>query len=141
MTPLMKKGASEYISENDLPSLRPEDASERLGQTLHDTLQKQSVSFIKCSPSPYTLPFSSLWKALFISYGGPYALAAGMKLLQDCLSFLQPQLLRWLLSYISICQTARYADDSTKPHPLEGFSIAVLMFVASVAQTVILNQV
>ncbi|KAK0238750.1 P-loop containing nucleoside triphosphate hydrolase protein [Armillaria nabsnona] len=123
MTPLMKKGASEYISENDLPSLRPEDASERLGQTLHDTLQKHS-----------------LWKALFISYGGPYALAAGMKLLQDCLSFLQPQLLRWLLSYISICQSARYADDSTKPHPLEGFSIAVLMFVASVAQTVILNQ-
>ncbi|KAK0488812.1 P-loop containing nucleoside triphosphate hydrolase protein [Armillaria novae-zelandiae] len=123
MTPLMKKGASEYISENDLPSLRPEDASERLGQTLHDTLQKHS-----------------LWKALFISYGGPYALAAGMKLAQDCLSFLQPQLLRWLLSYISICQSARYAHDSTKPHPLEGFSIAVLMFVASVAQTIILNQ-
>ncbi|SJL03580.1 related to YCF1-Vacuolar ABC transporter responsible for vacuolar sequestration of glutathione-S-conjugates [Armillaria ostoyae] len=123
MTPLMKKGASEYISENDLPSLRPEDASERLGQTLHDTLQKHS-----------------LWKALFISYGGPYALAAGMKLLQDCLSFLQPQLLRWLLSYISIYQSARYAHDSTKPHPLEGFLIAVLMFVASVAQTVILNQ-
>ncbi|KAK0497158.1 P-loop containing nucleoside triphosphate hydrolase protein [Armillaria luteobubalina] len=123
MTPLMKKGASEYISENDLPSLRPEDASERLGQTLHDTLQKHS-----------------LWKALFISYGGPYALAAGMKLVQDCLSFLQPQLLRWLLAYISICQSARYAHDSTKPHPLEGFSIAVLMFVASVAQTVILNQ-
>ncbi|KAK0432840.1 P-loop containing nucleoside triphosphate hydrolase protein [Armillaria borealis] len=113
MTPLMKKGASEYISENDLPSLRPEDASERLGQTLHDTLQKHS-----------------LWKALFISYGGPYVLAAGMKLLQDCLSFLQPQLLRWLLSYISIYQSARYAHDSTKPHPLEGFSIAVLMFVA-----------
>ncbi|KAK0457645.1 P-loop containing nucleoside triphosphate hydrolase protein [Desarmillaria tabescens] len=119
MTPLMKKGASQYISENDLPSLRPEDDSERLGKTLHDALQKQ---------------------ALFISYGGPYALAAGMKLVQDCLSFLQPQLLRWLLSYISIYQTARYADGSTKPHPLEGFSIAVLMFVASVAQTVILNQ-
>ncbi|KAK0202906.1 P-loop containing nucleoside triphosphate hydrolase protein [Desarmillaria ectypa] len=123
MTPLMKKGASEYISENDLPSLRPEDDSERLGQTLHATLQKHS-----------------LWKALFISYGGPYALAAGMKLVQDCLSFLQPQLLRWLLSYISICQSARYAHDSTKPHPLEGFSIAALMFVASVTQTIILNQ-
>ncbi|KAG7444271.1 metal resistance protein YCF1 [Guyanagaster necrorhizus] len=123
MTPLMKKGASQYISENDLPSLRPEDDSERLGQILHDALQKHS-----------------LWKALFISYGGPYALAAGLKLVQDCLSFLQPQLLRWLLSYISVYQSARYVHDSAKPHPLEGFSIAVLMFIASVAQTVILNQ-
>lgn len=95
------------------------------------------------SSSRFYLTISkSLWVALFVSYGGPYAFAAFLKVLQDCLAFLQPQLLRWLLSYISTYQSARLNLFSSpdSPSPLEGFAIAVLMFVASISQTVILHQ-
>ncbi|KAF9048225.1 multidrug resistance-associated ABC transporter [Hymenopellis radicata] len=121
MTPLMKKGASQFITENDLPSLRPADDSIRLSGRLERALKKHA-----------------LWKALFVAYGRPYGIAAGMKLVSDSLAFLQPQLLRWLLSYISLYQMDHFS--SSRRHPLEGFAIAVLMFIASIAQTVILNQ-
>lgn len=88
-------------------------------------------------------PNSTLWKALFVAYGKPYAVAAGLKVVQDLLAFLQPQLLRWLLAYISWYQSARFApvDGHDVPNKLEGFAIAGLMFVASVVQTITLNQV
>lgn len=59
------------------------------------------------------------------------------------LAFLQPQLLRLLLSYIARYQSARPSSSppaSGAPNALEGFSIAVLMFVASLMQTVVLHQ-
>jgi len=84
--------------------------------------------------------YSSLWKALFIAYGGPFAFAAGLKVLQDCLAFLQPQLLRWLLNYITMYQEARF-NPGSRPSDVEGVAIALIMFVASVVQTICLNQV
>ncbi|RDB20896.1 Metal resistance protein YCF1 [Hypsizygus marmoreus] len=125
MTPLMKKGASEFITEEDLPPLRPSDESANLGTDLEKALMKHT-----------------LWKALFIAYGRPYAGAAGLKIVQDFLAFLQPQLLRWLLAYISWYQTARFRPipGEELPSKLEGFAIAAIMFVASVIQTIMLNQ-
>jgi len=83
--------------------------------------------------------FSTLWKALFVAYGRPYAIAAGLKITQDFLAFLQPQLLRVLLLYISAYQGSRFGYS--RPSDFQGFAIAVLMFVASIIQTVCLNQV
>ncbi|KAI0080155.1 metal resistance protein YCF1 [Panus rudis PR-1116 ss-1] len=123
MDTLMKKGAKRFITENDLPALLPRDESAKLGEDLQAAMKNHK----------------SLWVSLFVAYGGPYALAAVLKLIQDCLAFLQPQLLRWLLSYISDYQSSRY-DGGKGPSPLEGFAIAILMFVASVTQTVILHQ-
>ncbi|KAJ7695169.1 metal resistance protein YCF1 [Mycena rosella] len=123
MTALMAKGASKVITEDDLPSLVPSDESENLGIKLEQYLSKYGV-----------------WKSLFLAYGGPYLTAAFLKIIQDCLAFLQPQLLRWLLAYISRYQSSRYQDGGPKPNPLEGFSIAVIMFIASVIQTILLNQ-
>ncbi|KAK7030741.1 P-loop containing nucleoside triphosphate hydrolase protein [Favolaschia claudopus] len=121
MTGLMAKGASKFITEDDLPSLLPSDESENLGNRLDRYLVKNGV-----------------WKSLFLAYGGPFLLAAFLKILQDCLAFVQPQLLRLLLAYIARYQDARFTDS--RPNPLEGFLIAVTMFVASVIQTVLLNQ-
>jgi len=64
-----------------------------------------------------------------------------MKMTQDCLSFLQPQLLRRLLSFITDYQEAREGLLDERPTPLIGFSFALLMFFASIVQTVILHQV
>ena len=60
---------------------------------------------------------------------------------QDCLAFLQPQLLRRLLSFITDYQEAREGLRNGLPTPLIGFSFASLMFLASIIQTVILHQV
>jgi hypothetical protein len=40
MTPLMKKGASQYIAEKDLPGLPPNDEAASLGSALSNSLQK-----------------------------------------------------------------------------------------------------
>ncbi|KAF9442601.1 multidrug resistance-associated ABC transporter [Macrolepiota fuliginosa MF-IS2] len=123
MTPLMKKGVVQYITEQDLPALIPSDESENLSKDLENAMAKHV-----------------LWKALFRAYGGPYAGAAGFKVLQDFLAFSQPQLLRLLLSYISRYQSVRFSPIGDRPSNLEGFAIAAVMFVASIAQTVSLNQ-
>ncbi|KDR65747.1 hypothetical protein GALMADRAFT_232908 [Galerina marginata CBS 339.88] len=122
MTPLMKIGATRVLTEDDLPPLRTFDESANLGQDLKKAMEKYP-----------------LWKALFVAYGGPYAVAAGLKVMQDLLAFLQPQLLRMLLAYISLYQSARFHPER-KPSDLEGFAIAIVMFVASVIQTICLNQ-
>jgi hypothetical protein len=41
MTPLMRKGAQDYVTENDLPSLKVEDESARLGERLELALRKK----------------------------------------------------------------------------------------------------
>jgi ATP-binding cassette, subfamily C (CFTR/MRP), member 1 len=41
MTPLMKLGAQEYITEDHLPSLLPQDESAKLGDDLQTALNKQ----------------------------------------------------------------------------------------------------
>ncbi|KAG2112527.1 P-loop containing nucleoside triphosphate hydrolase protein [Suillus clintonianus] len=125
LTSLMKKGSKEIITENDLPALLPRDESENLGNDLQSALDKHS----------------SFWVALFLSYGGPYMGAAFLKLLQDGLAFLQPQLLRWLLAYISNYQSTKgTANVLVGPSPLEGYAVAIIMFVASMSQTVVLHQ-
>ncbi len=103
---------------------------------------KHSLYLILLFLDPFFLfkPHSALWKALFVAYGGPYAVAAGLKITHDLLAFLQPQLLRWFLSYISAYQETRF-NATERPSKSEGFLIALLMFVASVVQTIFLNQV
>ncbi|KAG1791532.1 P-loop containing nucleoside triphosphate hydrolase protein [Suillus plorans] len=114
LTPLMQKGSKEFITENDLPALLPRDESENLGNDLENALEKHS----------------SVWLALFLSYGGPYAGAAALKILQDILAFLQPQLLRWLLAYISNYQSTKGASNLlVGPSPLEGYVVAIIIFV------------
>lgn len=80
---------------------------------------------------------------MFVSYGGPYLIAACLKITQDCLAFVQPQLLRLFLSFISAYQSARLngVSDQLAPSPLQGLSISTLMFLAAIIQSIILHQV
>lgn len=43
MTPLMKKGVSQFITEDDLPPLLPRDESEKLGEDLQVAMKSQYV--------------------------------------------------------------------------------------------------
>ncbi|KAH7888221.1 P-loop containing nucleoside triphosphate hydrolase protein, partial [Phlebopus sp. FC_14] len=124
LTPLMKKGSQTIITENDLPALVSRNESAALGDDLQSALDKHS----------------GLWTALFISYGGPYAFALFLKIVQDSFAFVQPQLLRWLLAYISSYQSTKGAEVAEDQSPFEGYAVAIVMFVASLAQTTILHQ-
>jgi ATP-binding cassette subfamily C (CFTR/MRP) protein 1 len=74
------------------------------------------------------------------AYGGPFFVAAGLKIIQDVLAFAQPQFLRLLLSYIAVYQAAFKANAET-PDPIQGFVIIVLMFATALVQTIVLHQV
>ncbi|KAL4067103.1 P-loop containing nucleoside triphosphate hydrolase protein [Scleroderma yunnanense] len=124
LTPLLSKGVKTPITEEDLPSLAPSEESTKLGDQLERALAKHS----------------SLWVALGVTYGGPYLFAAFLKILQDTLAFVQPQLLRWLLAFISNYQTAKGWNFVQGPNAFEGFAVALIMFGASIVQTVILHQ-
>jgi ATP-binding cassette, subfamily C (CFTR/MRP), member 1 len=144
MSSLMKKGAQKYITEDDLPSLVPKDESANLGKRLQESMKKQSVPYLQRLITLFDFITSkNLAVALFAAYGGPYAFAACLKLVQDCFVFLQPQLLRWLLAYISAYQSARPNGIKQRgaPSPFEGFAIAFIMFAAAITQTITLNQV
>jgi hypothetical protein len=80
---------------------------------------------------------------MFVSYGRPYLFAACLKMTQDCLAFVQPQLLRLFLSFISAYQSAKLngTSDQLAPSPLQGLSIATLMFLTAIIQSIILHQV
>lgn len=137
----MQKGATQFITEGDLPPIKTSDESSKLGDDLKRAMKTQFLSSLALFDSFFLFkPHSALWKALFVAYGGPYAVAAGLKITHDLLAFLQPQLLRWFLSYISAYQETRL-DATERPSKFEGFLIALLMFVASVVQTIFLNQV
>jgi hypothetical protein len=43
LTPMMAKGAKDYLEEEDLPTLPPWDRSRELGGSLIDAKKKQSV--------------------------------------------------------------------------------------------------
>jgi ATP-binding cassette subfamily C (CFTR/MRP) protein 1 len=126
LTPLMKKGVKQFITEDDLPELLSEEETAKVGQKLQRAMKKHK----------------SLWTAFFASYGGPFALAACLKLLQDSLSFLQPQFLRLFLSFISSYQSARLSgiSEHLAPSAVEGLSIATLMFSTAIVQSIILHQ-
>ena len=123
MTPLMKHGYKAYLTEEDLWTLRPDDqaktTSSDFGHTWAAQLEKKRPS---------------LWLALFRAFGLPYLGGAIFKSVSDILAFVQPQLLRLLISFID-----SYRTDSPQP-VVYGAVIALSMFAVSAVQTVCLHQ-
>ncbi|KAA1102966.1 hypothetical protein PGT21_001747 [Puccinia graminis f. sp. tritici] len=126
MTPMMKLGKSQYLTEDDLWMLPREDQTDALTNRLHQTWRRQ-ISRASSSPS--------LIRAIAQAYGGPYLLAALFKLIQDVLQFTQPQLLRRLLSF------ADSFSPGSQPEPVyRGYMIAGLMFSCGFTQTLFSHQ-
>ena len=125
MTPMMKYGYKNFLTQDDLWNLRSKDTTRVTGATLKESWHDEMG---KARPS--------LWLALFRSFGGPYFRGAIIKTCSDALSFLQPQLLRLLISFVD-----SYRGDPSKRQPVvRGAAIAIAMFSVSVSQTVCLHQ-
>ncbi|PYH93177.1 P-loop containing nucleoside triphosphate hydrolase protein [Aspergillus ellipticus CBS 707.79] len=123
MTPLMKFGYSNYLTQDDLWNLRRRDATAVTGSTLKghwdNELRKEKPSLS--------------W-ALIKSFGGSFLRGGIIKCGSDALAFVQPQLLRLLISFINT-----YRTDEPEPI-IRGVAIALAMFLVSISQTMCLHQ-
>lgn len=124
ITPLMRLGKRQFLTEADLWRLPRSDQAEVLGQRLSNHWHTQLES-----GKP------SLFIAAARAYGLPYLTAAMFKLTQDVLQFAQPQLLRRLLSFVD-----SYRSGDTHEPASTGYLIALSMFACGLVQTVLLHQ-
>jgi ATP-binding cassette, subfamily C (CFTR/MRP), member 1 len=119
MTPLMKFGYKQFLTEEDLWGLAKKDATRYTGEAFDKAWQYE----LKSRKNP------SIWIALFRAYGGPYSMAAIFKIGNDIAQYLQPQLLRYLISFVD-----SYGGE--KPQPIaKGAAIALAMFGIACFQT------
>ena len=81
MTPLMKKGASKYIMEDDLPDLLPEDAATELSDDLKKALDKQYVLYFFLSNHTNWHQVDEMEKSIF---GEGYLLLMGSHIFWLC---------------------------------------------------------
>lgn len=123
MTPMMKFGYKNFLSQDDLWNLRQRDTTRSTVSSLQEHWEKELQ---KKKPS--------LWKALFKAYGGPYMRGAVIKTFSDVFNFVQPQLLRVLINFVD-----SYRTDNPQP-VMRGVAIALAMFIVSVLQTSCLHQ-
>lgn len=126
MTPLMKYGYSTYLTEDDLWALAKKDTTKTTGASFDDAWQHE----LKRSDRP------SLWLAIFHAYGGPYMLAAIFKVGNDLSAFAQPQLLRYLITFVG-----SYYNKGEEPQPvIQGAAVALAMFGVAFTQTIMIHQ-
>ncbi|OCK85487.1 multidrug resistance-associated protein 1 [Lepidopterella palustris CBS 459.81] len=123
MTPMMRYGYKNFLTQDDLWNLRKRD-------TTKSTLE----SFDEAWSNELDKKHPSLWLALFRGFGGPYFRGSLIKTLSDILAFVQPQLLRLLITFVD-----SYRTDHPQP-VIRGAAIALAMFAVSVSQTACLHQ-
>ncbi|KZF22614.1 multidrug resistance-associated protein 1 [Xylona heveae TC161] len=123
MTPMMKFGYRNFVTQDDLWNLRKRDATQTNGKTFEEVWAHE-----------LTRKHPSLWLVMFKGYGGPYLRGAIFKTGSDCLAFIQPQLLRLLISFVD-----SYRSENPQP-VIRGAAIALAMFAVSVSQTACLHQ-
>jgi hypothetical protein len=87
MSPMMKYGYKQYITEDDLWNLAQRDTTRVTGDVFQDAWNYE----LERRKHP------SLWIALFRGFSGPYFQATIFKTTSDVLAFVQPQLLRLLI--------------------------------------------
>lgn len=131
LTPMLQLGTKKFLGEEDMWSLPPSDSAESLGSRVAFTWARQQA--IAKTPDSKKKK-ANLKIALVQAFGGPFAVAGVLKLIYDCLAFVQPQLLRMLLRFVE-----SYRTETPMP-PAAGFGIAILMFVSANVGTAVLHQ-
>lgn len=124
MTPMMKFGYKNYLTQDDLWNLRNRDTTKVTGEALQEAWE---IELEKKKPN--------LWIALVRAFGGPYFRGACIKTISDCLAFVQPQLLRLLIGFVESYKTGHERQPA-----IRGVAIALAMFATSVCQTAALHQ-
>ncbi|KAJ2894451.1 hypothetical protein MKZ38_007530 [Zalerion maritima] len=126
MTPMMKHGYKQDITEDDLWNLGKRDTTRDAGNTFQHAWKLE----LERRKNP------SLWIALFRAFGPTYVQGALFRTGADIFAFLQPQLLRLLILFVH-----SHREHQQPEQPLvQGAAIALAMFTVSVAQSLCLHQ-
>lgn len=120
MTPMMKFGYKEFLTEEDLWGLAHSDRTATTGEQFEKAWQYE----LEHRERP------SLWIAMFKAYGGPYMLATVFKVFNDLSAFAQPQLLRYLITFVD-----SYSEGKEPRPVIQGAAIAIAMFLVATLQT------
>uniref|UniRef100_A0A8C2UEM5 ATP binding cassette subfamily C member 3 n=1 Tax=Coturnix japonica TaxID=93934 RepID=A0A8C2UEM5_COTJA len=135
------RGYKKPLEDKDLWSLNEDDVSKNIVQKLSREWDREKAEFV-CSATAFPSPTEvlirgkrhnrkpSFLKALLRTFGPYFLIGSFFKLIQDLLSFVNPQLLSVLISFI------KNKDAPT----WWGFLIAALMFTCTVLQTLIVHQ-
>lgn len=124
MTPMMKYGYKHFLTQDDMWNLRRRDTTRVTGNALEEAW---NLELQKKKPS--------LWLALFRAFSGPYFRGALIKTISDMLAFVQPQLLRLIITFVD-----SYRPGNESQPAVRGAAIALAMFATSICQTVALHQ-
>ena len=124
MTPMMKYGYKNFLTADDLWNLRRRDTTKITGGQLQEAWDAELE---KKNPS--------LWIAMFRAFGAPYFRGALIKTISDTLAFVQPQLLRLLITFVD-----SYQRGNEHQPVIRGVAIALAMFATAILQTVALHQ-
>ena len=123
MTPLMKLGYKQYLTEDDLPPLPRSFKSGYLSEVFEEHWNKQLK---KSNPS--------LGWSILVTFGPRIVLGGMFKAIQDILQFSQPLMLRYLIQFVNV-----YNYEQSQPIT-RGVSLVIAMFIISVSQTALLHQ-
>ncbi|CAH0022950.1 unnamed protein product [Clonostachys rhizophaga] len=125
MTPMMRYGYKAFLTENDLWALARPDQTKNTGFAFDSAWEKE----LEKNPEK-----PSLTMTLIRAFGGPYAVAGFFKIGNDIAQYVQPQLLRLLISFIGSYKTEN-------PQPIiQGVAISLGMFACGLFQTTMVHQ-
>uniref|UniRef100_A0A8C1N9Q3 ATP-binding cassette, sub-family C (CFTR/MRP), member 3 n=1 Tax=Cyprinus carpio TaxID=7962 RepID=A0A8C1N9Q3_CYPCA len=142
------KGYKSPLENKDLWSLNKQDSSELVVPNLEQSVKEQAEfrkagpgtepNHVSVSPEEEEVLLSkrkearqpSFLRALLRAFGPYFLIGSAFKLLQDLITFVNPQLLRMLINFTKQSQAPLWW----------GYSLAFLMFGASLLQTLILHQ-
>ncbi|EPX71531.1 glutathione S-conjugate-exporting ATPase Abc2 [Schizosaccharomyces octosporus yFS286] len=125
LSPLMKYGYRNYLSESNVWSLPHGERSKDLVSTFESNWIHHSSKKKKSSV---------LWKVLFLTHWKLIAKLVCFKFAQDILAFVQPNLIQRIILFVS-------SYKSSHPQPVaEGLLLAMAMFFTSLCQTILLQQ-
>ncbi|CBQ72946.1 probable YCF1-Vacuolar ABC transporter responsible for vacuolar sequestration of glutathione-S-conjugates [Sporisorium reilianum SRZ2] len=126
MQPLMTLGAKKFVTEDDMWALPENEDAENLGRRF-DKFWTQTKD--KATGKP------AFWTTLAYAYGGPFLFAAILKMAQDMLAFVQPQILRKLLQFVQ-----SYDSADANQSAMQGYLLSAALFAVAVTQTSFLHQ-
>uniref|UniRef100_A0A8C1DPF8 ATP-binding cassette, sub-family C (CFTR/MRP), member 3 n=1 Tax=Cyprinus carpio carpio TaxID=630221 RepID=A0A8C1DPF8_CYPCA len=137
-TSMAIKGYKSPLENKDLWSLNKQDSSELVVPNLLNEWEMEKSKAQSVSPEEEEVLLSkrkearqpSFLRALLRAFGPYFLIGSAFKLLQDLITFVNPQLLRMLINFTKQSQAPLWW----------GYSLAFLMFGASLLQTLILHQ-
>lgn len=125
LNPLIDAGAERsQLTDDDLIELREVDRSEHV----HELFDRAYVE--TSGPSDAERPALHIFRTLARAFGRPFALTGVLKLVNDCLQFAGPQLLRMTVKLV----------QSPERNVFAGGRLVLLLFLSSAMQAILLRH-